>query len=227
MNNIYKPLNKRKQQPNITNTHFRTHTETTPDIIHHPPKHRFNDNDLKQRINSTQRNTYGIKIVTTPNESTIGKILASTDDCPIYKERFHHKKAINGGILSKYYTKLVSKRLMLPHQVDPPKHERDKTPPPVNKETFNKLFGMYDMKNNNNGNSGNRPIVDLSEFKKKRINKGKKDNVGKIISYENGPKYRDNYKIATKPNKYAFNDIVKGIKQNQRDVCKYYEYNDK
>ena len=115
---------------------------------------------------------------------------------------------------------MVSKRLMLPHQVEPPKHERDKTPPPINKETFNKIFGAYDMKSNH-------PVVDLSEFKKQRINKGRKDNVGKIISYENGPKYKDNYKIATKPNKSAFNDIVKGIKQNQKDVYTYYGYNDK
>ena len=111
---------------------------------------------------------------------------------------------------------------MLPHQFEPPKYERDKTPPPVNKESFNKIFGGHD-----DHTQSNHLVVDLSEFRKQRINKGRKDHVGKIITYENGPKYRDNYRIATQPNKSAFSDIVKGIKQNRKDVHKYYEYNDK
>lgn len=167
--------------------------------------------DIKNQTDLYKRDHSGIKIVQKPNASIIGKVLASDDDCPVYKERFHFKKAITGGIPSKDYTTMNNRRMMLPHQVKRPKTERNGTPNPVS-ESYKKIFGH--MEKNNNTITLK---VNLCNVNEKYRNK--KDHVKNIINTT--PKYRDIY-YTDKPNRVKYQTIKKQLAKNKEDEKNYH-----
>ena len=178
----------------------------------------YKEFDIKK--DELRRDHSGIRIFKQANASVIGKVLASSKDCPVYKERFHFKKAITGGIPTKDYQIMNSKKTMLPHQIFPPKSERDKTPTPIS-SSYTKLFSHY----NNNGKTKTINLkINLSNintFDKKY--RHKKDHVKNIIYTT--PRYRDII-YTDKPNRVKYQALLTQIEKNKRDNKTFFDEDD-
>lgn len=167
----------------------RLFTETTQQdpkpLIKYQPK-------IFSRSQEPERKT-GIKINLKAKNSLVGKVLISANDCPIYKPRRVAKLPSNKGLPSKEYTRMLEKQVMIPHQVDNVDN-LDLTL--MRNNTFDRLFVSGEIQRCPRFRFADVPAA--------------KESMSSIISYENGPKYKDVY-YTRKPNLVDYKTIVNTI----------------
>lgn len=167
----------------------------TDDYSNLPPENpekmhkKFLTDQYEQRIHSKRPNSKKY-ITCKAREDTIGNIF--TGEAEITKERPHIRRSDNNGKPSEEYTRMVEKRINLPHHRAIPKG--------VQKEnTFNNLF----VSQGENERAHKKNVQHL------------KSQIGSLLAYDNTPKGYEY--VASKPNQIKYDYLVNLIKENKQD----------
>ena len=182
------------------------------------PGLRIVKNNINHQRDTERKYRSGIRTFTQKNQGLMQKVLEGAPDCPVYRERPHVKKDYDGQP-TKDYIMMNKKKAYLHHQIFEKRHlERELTP-----SSFNKVMhtaAPYAKNEDLKVEISTDTFKPRSEFLKDYLNK--KVSIAKVLSYEDGPKYREQ-KYTENPNLTSYETLVNKIREDQKSPVYKYE----